>query len=150
VKPPGEARKQITPRYALVDTRSPQFLRATMAGGWHDEEQAPKAGAHWRWTTGDAMLRIENPQDHPLVVACTLDGWSFGERDLTLAPPGGAATPPQHLGAQRTKTRFAPVVVPPGISTLVLHSPQPAAVPPADGRALGVCVFGLELDVAAP
>jgi hypothetical protein len=32
---------------------------------------------------------------------------------------------------------------------LTLHSAQPAAVPPGEVRALGVCVFGIELEVAA-
>ena len=149
VKPPGDARRQVTPHYALVDTRSPQYLRASFGDGWHAEEQALKSGEPWRWTKGDATWRIENPQSHPLTVVCTLDGWSFGERDLTLAATDGEATSAQHLGAQRTKTTFAAITVPSGVSTLILRSAQPAAVPPGDVRALGVCVFGLELEVRA-
>jgi len=38
--------------------------------------------------------------------------------------------------------------VPPGSTTLTLHSPQPpTSAGPGDPRALGVCVFGLELAV---
>ena len=149
VKPADESRRQLTPHYALRDTRSSQFLRASFGDGWNPEERESKTGQRWQWTKGEATLRLENPHDRPLAVTCILDGWSFGERDLALVMPNGEATALQHLGAQRTKTRFAAVTVPPGASTLVLHSVQPAAIPPGEVRALGVCVFGLELEVRA-
>jgi hypothetical protein len=151
VKPPGEARRQLTPRFALVDTRSPQFLRASLGDGWHDEESDAKSGAQWRWTKGDATIRIENPQARPLTVLCTVDGWSIGgERDLALVASPAASNAPAtvQLGTQRMKIQLAPVVVPPGASVLTLQSLQPpASAGPGDARALGVCVFGLELAV---
>jgi hypothetical protein len=46
------------------------------------------------------------------------------------------------------KIQLAAVTVPPGGSVLTLHSLQPpASAGPGDARALGVCVFGLELAV---
>jgi len=149
VKPPGDGQRQITPHYALVDTRSPRYLRASLGDGWHAEERLPKTNERWQWTSGDATLRIQNPHDYPLVLACTLDGWAPGGRDVSLAVVGGASSAPVHVGEQRTKTRFPGITVPPGGSTLVLHSPQPASSgAPGDARALGVCVFGVELAVS--
>jgi hypothetical protein len=151
VKPPGDARRQVTAHYALVDTRSPQFLRATIGGGWYQEEFDRKTGERWQWTQGDATLRIENPHGYPLAIVCTLDGWSLGiERGITLTGGMGSAPAPVQVGTQRTRNRLAAVVVPPGVSTLTLHSPQPP-VPagPGDARSLGLCVFGLELEVLA-
>ena len=149
VKPPGEGRRQVTPRLALVDTRGPQFLRASLADGWHNEEGDAASGAHWRWTKGDATIRIENPQTHPLTIVCTVDGWSIGgERDLALVAKPETTPTGVKLGTQRMKIELAAVTVPPGVSVLTLHSPQPAtSAGPGDSRPLGVCVFGLELAV---
>jgi hypothetical protein len=151
VKPPGDAHRQVTDHYALVDTRSPQYFRASLGEGWHQEEFEPKTGERWQWTKGDATLRIENPQGHPLTVVCTLDGWSLGiERDLSLVGGTDAMAAPVRVGPQRSRVRLGAVTVPPGVSMLTLHSPQPA-VPagPGDARSLGLCVFGLELEVLA-
>lgn len=151
VKPPGEAHRQVTAHYALVDTRSPQYFRASLGEGWHQKEFEPKTGERWQWTKGDATLRIENPQGHPLTVVCTLDGWSLGiERDLSLVSGTDAMAAPVRVGSQRSRVRLGAVTVPPGVSMLTLHSPQPA-VPagPDDARSLGLCVFGLELEVLA-
>ncbi|MSU22391.1 MAG: hypothetical protein EXS32_01055 [Opitutus sp.] len=149
VKPADGARRQITPHYALVNNRSPLFLRATLGDGWHPEESTPQTGERWRWTKGDATLRIENPQDQTLAVTCTLDGWSLGECDLLLVDAAGESTAPQHLGPQRAKTRFATIAVPPGGTTVRLHSAQPAMIPPGDTRTLGVCAFEIQLEVHA-
>ena len=149
VKPPGDARRQVTPHYALVDTRSPQFLRAALGDGWHQEEFDPKTGERWQWTRGDATVRIENPHDYPLEVACNLDGWSLGgERELALSTQPQTATATVRVSPQRSRVRLGTVTAPPGISVLTLHSPQaPMAAGPGDARMLGVCVFGLELEV---
>jgi hypothetical protein len=148
VKPPGDARRQVTPRYALVDTRSPQYLRAAFGDGWHAEERDLRSGVRWQWTKGDATLRIENPQSHAVDLDCTLDGWAMGGQDLILAVAGGAASAPVHVGAERTKTRFPRITVPPGAATLVLHSLQPLSqAGPGDVRVLGVCIFGFEIAV---
>ena len=146
VKLCGDGVRQITPRYTLVDTRSPDFLRVRQFDGWNAEESAAKTNERWQWTKGDATLRIENPHAYAVAVDCTLDGWAPGGSDWTLATAGGAAPAVVHLGPERTKTRFPKIVVPPGVSTLVLHAQQPPVSEVAgDTRALGVCVFGLEL-----
>ncbi len=151
VKPAGEARRQISRHYAIVDTHSPQFFRATTGDGWHEEEFDPKSGERWRWTAGDAVIRVENPHNYPLTVACTLNGWSLGvERGITLVGRTGAASAPVRLGTQLMRVRVATLVLPPGNSTLTLRSdPAPAAAGPGDPRTLGVCVFGLEFEVQA-
>ncbi len=149
VKPPGDGRRQVTSHYALVDTRSPQFLRASLGEGWHQEESDLRTGERWQWTKGDATIRIENPHTYSLAVECTLDGWSLGTaRDLSLVSSKDAIATPVSLGTQRSQVRLVAITVPPGISTLTLHSPQPpVAAGPGDPRSLGLCVFSLELSV---
>ncbi len=150
VKPPGDARRQVSAHYALVDTRGPHYLRATLGDGWHDEESDRKTGDRWQWTKGDATIRIENPHDRALTVVCTLDGWSMGvEREVVaVVDHGDIPSTPSRIGTQRARVPLAAVTVPPGTSTLTLRSAQPAlAAGPGDARVVGVCVFGLELEV---
>ncbi len=149
VKPAGAARRQLTSRFALVNTTAPDFIRAKLVDGWNGEEADAKTGARWSWTKGDATVRIDNPHAWPVYVTCTLDGWSLGARDLILSPADLAWTGQlRNLGAQRVKTTFPEIIVPPGGATLTLRSVQPwMKASPGDSRSLGVCVFGLEFAV---
>jgi hypothetical protein len=156
VKPSEGARKPVGKGKALVDTRGVDFARVTVGDGWYEEESEAKSGTRWRWTKGEATLRIENPHAWPLRVVCTLDGWSLGAREVTLAVAGEkreAGGPAgegrsRHLGGQRGQTVFPEIVVPPGGATVALTSaqPWPGAVG-GETRTLGLCVFGLEFAV---
>ena len=156
VKPAEGARRAIGKGMALVDTRGVDFTRVMVGEGWYEEESDAKAGTRWRWTKGEATLRIENAHAWPLRVVCTLDGWSLGARDVTLAvagAPGAGAGPAgegrsRNLGGQRGQTVFPEIVVPPGGATVALTSaqPWPGAVG-GETRPLGLCVFGLEFAV---
>ena len=156
VKPAEGARKPVGKGMALVDTRGGDFARVTVGDGWYEEESEGKSGTRWRWTKGEATLRIENAHAWPLRVVCTLDGWSLGARDVTLAvagAPGAGAGPAgegrsRNLGGQRGQTVFPEIVVPPGGATVALTSaqPWPGAVG-GETRPLGLCVFGLEFVV---
>jgi hypothetical protein len=156
VRPTGGGRRDVGGGLAAVDTRSAEFVRVALGDGWYDEESDGRTGGRWRWTKGDATWRIENPHAWPLRVVCTLDGWSLGARDLTLEVAGangaGASAPlaeaARSLSAQRVKTTFAEIVVPPGGATVRLKSMQPwMGVVGGETRALGLCVFGLEFVV---
>ncbi|MBL9201324.1 MAG: hypothetical protein JNL39_12505 [Opitutaceae bacterium] len=143
----GEARRQITPRFALLDTRAPAFVRVMPDAGWHAPEQ--DRGEHWQWTAGVGTLLVDNPQPHALTLACTLDGWSPVERGVTLQHDGAEARPFVAIGKQRAKIALPPVTVPPGRSTLVLRSEAPPATIPGDPRKLGVAVFRLSVVASA-
>lgn len=149
VKPTEGARRQLTTRYALVQTTGPDFVRPQLVDGWNSEEAEAKSGAHWSWTKGDATMRIDNPHPWPLRVTVTLDGWSLGVRDLTLSVVGASPSgESRNLGGQRVKTTFPELIIPPGGATLALRSVQPwMKASPGDPRSLGVCVFGLEFAV---
>lgn len=145
VQLPGVARREITPRFALVDTRDPAFLRVDPGEGWHPEEHDPRGGGRWQWTRGRATLRVHNPHAYPLRLDCALDGWSAAERPVTLALEGGPAAGMSALGSQRARVPLGAVEIPPGESTLVLDSPLPPSRVPGDPRPLGVSVFRLHL-----
>jgi hypothetical protein len=136
--------RAINQQYFLNDTRAPNFIRASGADGWFGLERLPE-GQSWRWTRQDATVRVENPHSRPVTIQVTLDGRSLKERDVGLAVEPAAPTSYVQVGPRRATVVFPPVVVPPGESRLILHSPQPGDRPPADSRALSVCVFSLTL-----
>ncbi len=147
VKPTEGARREVGARAAIVDTRGADFVRVTLGDGWNGEES--DARTRWVWTKGEATLRVENPHAWPVRATVTLEGWSLGGRDLMLVvvgAEGGGVGGARNLGAQRVKTVFPEIVVPPGGGTVVLRSVQPwmAAGTGGEARALGVCVFGVE------
>jgi hypothetical protein len=143
---PGDARRTITPRFALVDTRHPQFVRGALGEGWHAEEFIPSGGERWRWTKGGAKIEIENPHTTALAVALRLDGWSPVERAVALRPESGPAVAAlATMGPQRTTVAFPAIVIPPGKSVWTIVSEPPPAAVPGDARTLGLAVFRVEL-----
>jgi hypothetical protein len=151
VRPAEGGRKDLTPTISLVEAKSADFVRVALGAGWHAQESDPKSGTRWQWTQGDAIVHIDNAHPWPLRVTCTLDGWSLGTRDLVLGVVGASAptaADARNLAAQRVKTAFPQVVVPPGGADLRLSSVQPwMGVGAGETRTLGVCVFGLTFDV---
>jgi hypothetical protein len=138
---PGDARREITPRFALVDTRHPAFVRVEPGEGWHPDEIDPKTGVYWRWTKGTATWTIDNPHDYALTIDCAVDGWSAVPRTVTLRGALGESTAGVPITTERVTVNFPTVRIPPGHSTLTLELLTPPTVVPGDPRPLGVSVF---------
>jgi hypothetical protein len=147
---PGNERRQITPRFALVNARDPRHLRLGTGDGWHGLEYLPGSPERWQWTARDATVIIDNPSGDARQVRCTIEARSFGERDLSLRSAGGGpGTPEVRLGEARAKLSFGPFLIPGGRSEWVLHSAQPAArASPDDPRLIAVCVYNLAIAAA--
>jgi len=145
VELPDGARRPVTRRFALVDTRHPAFVRAEFADGWHLPEVDPGSGERWRWSTGEATLRLDNPHDYPLTIRGAIDGWSPRERRISFEREGGEPRPSLRLGEQRTTATLPETTVPPGESTLFLRTSEPPFHASGDPRPLGVSVFRLTI-----
>jgi hypothetical protein len=151
MRPPNGVR-QVTPHFTLVSTRHPAFARVlpppieVAAEGWHAGEAAQGGAEEWRWTEGDARLQVTNPHPYPLTLMVKLDARSAVTRDIALVSAGEKPAVYATIGADRSTADLPPVRVPPGDSILILHSPQPPAHVPGDGRALGTCVFRLIIE----
>jgi hypothetical protein len=142
VELPGDARREITPRFALVDTRHPAFVRAELGDGWHPGEYDPKTRDRWAWTRGSATLRLHNPHTYPLILDCSIDGWSAVRRPVALTTRTGSEPAPTAVVTEtRGDIALPSIHVPPGTSTLTLQSLTPPTVVPGDPRPLGVAVF---------
>ena len=144
VELPDVARRQISGRFALVDTRHPAFVRLSLGDGWHPEEFDPRSGQRWQWTKAAASVRVDNPHDYPLRVACTVDGWSAAPRSVSIGAKADA-TSAGRFTLERQRVSFAEFKVPPGTSTVSLQLLEPPVVVPGDPRPLGVSVFKFEV-----
>jgi hypothetical protein len=142
---PGDARRQITPRFALVNARHPAFVRVEPADGWHPDEIDPQTGTAWRWSKGTATWTVDNPHGYPLTVECAIDGWSAVARTASLRSANGEFTGDASITTERAMVKFSPLRIPAGRSTLTLQLPAPPAVVPGDPRPLGVSVFRLHV-----
>ncbi|HEY1108565.1 MAG TPA: hypothetical protein VGE76_08040, partial [Opitutaceae bacterium] len=142
---PTEARRQVTPRFALVDTRHPAFVRIELGAGWHPPEIAPGSTEIFQWTAGEATLRLTNPHAYPLAIDSTLDGWSPAPRRLSLVREGGESGPSAAITEKRIEHTLPALSVPPGESALFLRSAEPPYLAPGDPRPLGTAVFRLRV-----
>jgi hypothetical protein len=93
---------------------------------------------------------LENPHPYPLSVRLVLDGRGFGERDIAIGIAGSPLGPLVHIGAQREKMVLGSLRIPPGRSTIVLHSKQPPGQSAGDPRTLSLCVFSLTISSSKP
>lgn len=142
---PAGARREIGPRFALVDRRAPSFVRVDPGEGWHVEEHDPRGGGRWQWTRGRAALRVENPHPYPLALAIALDGWAAKPRTVTLGREGRPALLSAAVGPERARIEFPALLAPPGESTLILETPGAPDRVPGDPRPFGVSVFRLHV-----
>jgi hypothetical protein len=148
VRLPGDARRPIAPRFALVDTRAPGHLRVSTAEGWHGIEYVPGEPERWQWIEQEAVLVFDNPAAGERTIRCVLEAHGLGGRDVVLQrEDGGPATPPVRIGEARTTVSFAPIAIPAGRSRWLLRSVQPAVpASPTDPRLIAVCVYRLTVE----
>jgi small neutral amino acid transporter SnatA (MarC family) len=149
---PEGARRQVTPRFALLDTRQPGFARGfideRIDRNWNPEEFVPGTSERWRWTSGQATLQVQNPHAHAVTLVPQLDGWSPVPRELIFQRVGGKLPAASTVNNQRAVRALPAIEVPPGNSTFVLQTDPPAAPVDGDPRRLGLCVFRIILKPA--
>lgn len=147
---PGDSRRAVNPRFTLVDTRHPAFVRADLGEGWHPEEFDPRSLERWRWTRAAPELRVHNPHAYPVILDIRIDAWSAAPRSMRAqvggAPPGAEVA----IGRTRGPVSFPPVTVPPGDSTVTLTSGEPLTTVPGDSRPLGASVFKVRIAPRRP
>ena len=144
--PDGDSFK-VSPNYSMVKTTSAYFVRAWLDEGWHDLERLPKSGMHWKWTKGDASLRISNPQKRPLRIVCKFTARSLDRRDLQLWV-GDKRLRTVMIDTELKVVRVPEISVYPGNTVIRLRSSVPPVMSPGkDGRPLGFAAYGIEIQV---
>ena len=148
VRFPDGSSERLNAHYSVANTASPYFLRVNLAEGWHDLERLPGEPTRWRWTKGDATLRLENPQIRPLRIVWHFNARSEVDRDLQLWLNGKRVRTVQ-IGRQQKIVRVPEMVIPPGVNVVELKSAVPPTYLPGDARPLGFAAFGIEIEVKA-
>jgi hypothetical protein len=148
VSAPAEAGSiRVGRSFALLNTHSRYFLRASLADGWYQEERIARVFRRWHWSKGDATLRIENPQSTARTVTLHLLVRSLERRDLQVWQ-GPVLRETLTVGETLGERMVKGIVLPPGETVLHFRSSVlPTAGNARDARALGFAVYGIELEV---
>jgi hypothetical protein len=133
-------------QFSVARVASPWYLRARPGEGWAETERLPLSNERWKWTFGPAELRIENPQARPLKAVLRVIARSIRERNLELWQDGRLAGS-AHLGVDRGPAAFAPVMIPPGESTLEFRSDRAPDLVPGDTRPLLACFYHVDIEI---
>ncbi|HNC23441.1 MAG TPA: hypothetical protein PLU52_04480, partial [Opitutaceae bacterium] len=129
----------------LLRRASPYYLRIEFGAGWYPRESVPRADRQWRWSQGDAEVRVFNPQAEARTVTLRLRTRSLVDRDLEVLS-GSEVAGRIAVRRELAEGTVSDVTLAPGWTTLRLHSPQPPTPgSPADGRTLGFALYGLEI-----
>lgn len=140
----GGARRLVTSRFALVDTRSPAFVRVLPVEGVYPEEH-DNQGGRWQWTSGDVVLQVQNPNLAAVSCDLRLVGWSPEPRLVSVVGPDLVVAGTAQVGRERGEHALGTVVVPPGNSKVRIRFDPAARAVPGDGRALAVAVERLHV-----
>jgi hypothetical protein len=147
VTPNPADRIEVNSAYALLDTRSPYFLRPRFGRGWQTVETFRRQDKFWCWSSGDASIDLRNPHPYPLAVRCRLVVSSAAPRDLEITLAGHV------LWSGRIENRMDTLRTPvfplsPGNTEILLRSRTPPVhLPPPENRALGVSLYRFEIEV---
>jgi hypothetical protein len=145
VMPDDGSSRQVTPHFVLINRRGPLFLQVNIGDGWFSMERHG-GGDRWRWTRGDATVRINNPHPYPVAMRVTLDARAIADRNITISVAGVVPPAPIHMDKRRRQATTSIMIAPPGRSTLLLHSDQPPVKVSGDARSLSLCVFSLSVE----
>ena len=144
---PDGGSERLGAHFSIANTAHPYFLRVRLGEGWYALEQLPRSPVRWNWTRGDATLRVENPQARPLRVVAHFNARCEEPRELQLWLNGRLMRTVQ-LTENLNVVRVPEFAVPAGASVLELRlSPARPRPVPAQGRPLGLALYGLEIEV---
>jgi hypothetical protein len=139
----------INGRFHLTRVGADGEFTASFGRGWHAPESGSVEG--WRWTSGDAEIKVVNPGTRPLRVHVSLRAHALTPRDLHVLANDvevGACK----LGTEPEKFDLGELVLAPGPTTLALRASLPAGWAGGDDdRMLSVALHKLTLRaIAAP
>jgi hypothetical protein len=133
------------PPSIVVDAASHRRVEVQYVSGFFGPEADGKFS--WRWTSGDAVLRITNPHAFPFVAHAHLGLRGTRARHVTLTA-GDAILWSGPVGAEIREMDLAPFVVPPEGIEIKLDAGGDGESEETDQRKLGVAVFNFALSVS--
>jgi hypothetical protein len=116
--------------------------------GWYGIERLGRET--WRWGGENAVIQVGNASDRQLGLTLTFELRSVVERTVTFEG-GGARQSFRVPGESRAWVTFGPFRAEPGVTSVLVTSPEPAwREPGPDGRALVVSVYNQAAKIIAP
>jgi hypothetical protein len=119
-------------------------LRVAPVRGWHGPERHLQH--HWRWTSGDAELKLVNTSAQPLALVLRGTVTSVEHLRQIRILQGEQLLWGDHVGKGAAEFRF-PLRLPPGELTLRFVTDQPAQKVGTDPRDLAFQVANLDIQV---
>jgi hypothetical protein len=97
---------------------------------------------HWSWSPGDAAIRFVNPQETALRAQLQFGLFGVGQRKV-LVMQDGREEPlwKGDLADSILPVEIAAVLLPPGVTAIRFHSPDPPVVVKGDLRRLGFALY---------
>ena len=120
-------------------------LRVVPASGWHGPER--HFSDHWRWTTGRSELQLVNRGTQPLAVTLRGEAASASDARNISVSHGERSLWSAVLDARTVKGFEFGLTLPPGETTLVFATDQPAHKIGTDPRDLAFMISNLEIVV---
>jgi hypothetical protein len=137
---------EFSPPHDFFHLRGSRALRSVVgvvpAGGWHGPER--HQNQHWRWSRGDAELRITNKSPAPINMTLRGQATSAGAMRSLRVMVGNRLLWGDMVGESAVEIRLG-VTLPPGESILTFTTDQPAQKVGTDPRDLAFQVANLEI-----
>ncbi len=133
--------------YEVPRQRSGSLIVAP-AEGWYDVER--QGNRVWRWTGGQAALKVINPSDSTVSARLTLTVYAVSTPRTLLVSLDGQQLASEQVGPHPGRTVEIRISIAPGEHLLTLASTQPPEQVPGDNRALALGYQKVELLAAPP
>jgi hypothetical protein len=138
---------ELNARFHAGRVAAPGRVGLAFGTGWH----APEGSGlnRWRWSEGNATIRITNPSARPLAVSLHLRGRALQRSRLQLEIGGVPVGRSRGLNGSIQRLEYEDIVLPPGDSVLTLLNDQPAGRgETGDPRQLSLALYELTVQAA--
>jgi hypothetical protein len=140
VEGPGELRIDSATQFRF----EAEFVGANWCIAERERSPDKKRLDYWRWSLGDGVVKVHNPQPFPIVADVSYDLATVDARLASLAFDGRSVWTGMLKPAQANNASASGLVFPPGDSLLTFKSDRAGAAPgPGDSRLLAFSVRNL-------
>lgn len=133
-------------RELKAEPRTKEQVEVRFIAGWYKAERS--RGEYWRWSNGQAELRLYNPHAYPLTAEISWGLKSIVPREVTVQA-GEQVLWKGHVTRETTQVRLKSVQLPPGETTWLVGSDREAIRPSSEDTrpvAFSLRNFRIELE----
>lgn len=146
IKLPDGDSIRLNSQHSLVNTRSPYFVRQLLHQGFHGIERFVRGNERWRWTNGNAVIRLHAPHAHPLRIRCQFRVRSLDDRELQVWF-NGTHVRNYRVGSAARGVSLPELILPPGGGDIELRTSIAPVRAPGDRRVLVFALYNFDIEV---